>query len=122
MYLFSEKSMRKEVPSLARRFSKANNKYVQSYDSNKKSKYILYLDWNNLYNWPMSWYISYNGFKCLNKKEIDKFDLNSFSENSSMRYISGWITYITTGHLLPPEKLGIIYNISSNYWSNIANK
>ena len=37
----------------------------------------------------MSWYISYNGFKCLNKKEIDKFDLNSFSENSSMRYISG---------------------------------
>ena len=44
VYLFSEKSMRKEVPSLARRFSKANNKYIQSYDSNKKSKYILYLD------------------------------------------------------------------------------
>ena len=30
----------------------------------------------------MSQYLSYGGFEWLNKKEIDKFDVNSIGENS----------------------------------------
>ena len=33
---------------IAKRHSKANNKYMECYDSNKESKYIIYLDANNL--------------------------------------------------------------------------
>ena len=40
MHLFIGKGMRG---------GKANNKYMQCYDSSKESKYITYLDANNLY-------------------------------------------------------------------------
>ena len=43
----------------------------------------MYLDSNNLYSWAMSQYLPYSEFKCLNKKEIDKFDVDAFNENSS---------------------------------------
>ena len=54
MHLFIEKGMR---GSFAKRHSKANNKYMQSYDVNKASKFITYLDANNLYGLAMSHYL-----------------------------------------------------------------
>ena len=38
MYLFVEKGMRGDVSYIARRFSKANNKYLKSYDNTVVSK------------------------------------------------------------------------------------
>ena len=35
----------------------------------------------------MSQYLPYRGFKWLNKKEFNKFDVNSFEKNSSNGYI-----------------------------------
>ena len=55
---------------IAKRFSKTNNKYIQSYDSNKSSKYIMYLDANNLYGWEISQYLPYSEFKWLNQKKL----------------------------------------------------
>ena len=49
MYLFVEKGMRGGISYIAKRFSKASNKYIPSYDDNKPSKYIIYLDSSNLY-------------------------------------------------------------------------
>ena len=49
MYLLVEKEMREGISYIAKRFSKANNKYMKSYDNSKTSKYITYLDANNLY-------------------------------------------------------------------------
>ena len=46
--------MRGAISYIAKRFSKANNKYMQSYDNSEQSKYIMYLDENNLYGWAMS--------------------------------------------------------------------
>ena len=82
MYLFVEKGIRGDISYIAKRFSKANNKYMQSYDDKKPSKYIINLDENNLYGWAMSQYLPYSGFKWLSLKEIDKFCLNSIDENS----------------------------------------
>ena len=39
---------------VSKRYAKANNRYVQGYDLGRKSKYIMYLDANNLYGWAMS--------------------------------------------------------------------
>ena len=60
---------------------------MKCYGSSKESKYITYLDVNNLYGWAMSQYLPYSGFKWLNQKEISDFCLNSISENSSISYI-----------------------------------
>ena len=53
-YLFIEKSMIGDISYAAKRYSKDNNKYMKSYDDSKPSRYIKYLDVNNLYGWTMS--------------------------------------------------------------------
>ena len=39
------------------RFGEANNKYMKEYNKEKPSKYIMYLDANNLYGYAMSQYL-----------------------------------------------------------------
>ena len=53
-YLFIEKGTRGGKSYIAKRYAKANNKYMCDYDSNKQSTIINYLDKNNLYGWAMS--------------------------------------------------------------------
>ena len=48
-YLLIEKETRGGIFYIAKRHAKANNKYMSDYDSNKQSKFITYLDKNNLY-------------------------------------------------------------------------
>ena len=48
-YLFIEKGMRRCVSYIAKRFSKANNKHMQSNDVNEPRKFTTYLGANNLY-------------------------------------------------------------------------
>ena len=57
MHLFNEQGMGGGISYIAKRFSKASNKYVQLYDDKKPSKYITYLHANNLYGWAMSQYL-----------------------------------------------------------------
>ena len=73
MHLFIEKGMRGGISYIAKRQSKANNEYMECYDSGKESKYITYLDAGNLYGWEISPYLPYNGFKWLNKKKLVTF-------------------------------------------------
>ena len=50
-YLFIEKGLRGGVSNIAKRYAKASNKYTKNYDPKKPSKFITYLDLNNLYGW-----------------------------------------------------------------------
>ena len=74
MYLFIEKELRGGISYICKRFSEANNKDINIHGSTKPSKYITYLDENNLYGWAMSGYLPYGKFKWL--KNIDNFDVN----------------------------------------------
>ena len=65
------------ISYIAKSYSKANNRYMKSFDNNKPSKYIMYLGANKLYGWAMSRYLPYSEFRCLNRKGIDRFDVNS---------------------------------------------
>ena len=92
MHLFIEKGMRGGISYIAKRHSKVNNEYMVSSDVNKSSKFITYLDVNNLYGSAMSQYLPYSGFRCLNQIEIGKLlvnliKCNSVEENSSDGYI-----------------------------------
>ena len=58
-YLFIEKGLRGEISYIAKRYAKANNKYLNDQDPKKQSTIISYLDMNNLYGWVMSEYLPY---------------------------------------------------------------
>ena len=83
-YLFIEKGLRGGISYIAKRYAKANNKYMNVYDPKKPSTFITYLEMNSLYDWAMSEYLPYSGFKWL--KNVDGFDLMSVSEKSPIGY------------------------------------
>ena len=60
---------------------------MKSYVVNEPSKFIIYLDTINLYNWAMSQYLPYSEFNWLDQKEIDRLDVNSIGESSPIGYI-----------------------------------
>ena len=116
------------ISCIAKRYSKANNKYMNSYDNGKPSKYIRYLEKYSFYRWAMRQYLPYNKFKQLNKK-IDKLDVNLISENSSDgQILEVDLEYHDELHELhndypsPPEKLEINHVMLSKYCTSIANK
>ena len=80
MYILFEKGTAGGVPYISNRYSEANNKYLIFYDPIQESKYIIYLDTNNLYGYAMSKFLPTSGFKWIDPKE---FDLNKYTSNSS---------------------------------------
>ena len=53
----------------------------KKYDEKVPSKYIMYLDANNLYSWAMSQFLPTGSFKWITEKEIIKLDLDAYKEN-----------------------------------------
>ena len=82
MYRFIEKGMRRKTSHIAHRYGHANNKYMKNCDKNEKSKYIMYLDANNLYGWAMSQYFPTGQFRWMKGKEMEKLDLAKYNDNS----------------------------------------
>ena len=72
MYLFFEESKRGAVSSAMKRYSKANNKYMNDYDPEKPSTYIEYLDKNGLYTSILSGPLPFSGFRWLTEKELNE--------------------------------------------------
>ena len=82
MFQFIEKGMRGGVSYIANRYGKSNNKYMKNYDKKTLSKYITYLDANNLYGWAMSQYLPTGSFRWMTEKEISKINLAMYKEDS----------------------------------------
>ena len=127
MYLFNEKGLTRGISYVAKRYSKANNKYMNDYVPAKPSKYISYLNMNNLYSWAMSGYLPYGWFKGL--KYVDGFDVNPVSQKSLMGYIfevdqeyPDELHVLHNDYPLAPEKLAIPYDMLSGYCKKIVDK
>ena len=68
-YLIIEKGLSGGISYIAKRYAKANKKYLNDYDAKKPSTFISYLDMNKLYGWTMSEYLPYEGFKWLRSND-----------------------------------------------------
>ena len=69
--LMVEKGIRGGISIISNRYGKANNKYMKDYDKNKASKYLMYVDANNLYGWAMSLKLPVHSFKWMTNQEIE---------------------------------------------------
>ena len=126
-YLFIEKGFRGGISYVAKRYAKANNKYMNDYDPEKPSTFITYLDMNNLYGWAMSEYVPYGEFQWLEK--INVFDINSINEKSDTGYFlevdleySDELHELHNDYSLAPEKLAVSSDMISKYCKKIADK
>ena len=82
MFQFIEKGMRGGISYIANRYGESNNKYMKTYNEKAPSKYIMYLDANNLYGWAMSQYLPTGSFKWLTEEKIDNLDLGKYKKDS----------------------------------------
>ena len=81
MFQFIEKGLRGDISYIANRHGEANNKYMSGYNPEKPSKYIMYLDANNLYGWAMSQYLPTGGFRWMTEKQIQKVNMAACAED-----------------------------------------
>ena len=67
----AEEGIRGGVSSIMHRHGKANNKYMgKDFNPKNPSKYLVYLDANNLYGWAMSEPLPTKGFKWMTEEEL----------------------------------------------------
>ena len=126
-YLFIEKGLRGGIFYIAKRYAKANNKYINDSDPEKPSTFITYLDKNNLYGWKMSEYLPYGEFEWL--ENVDKFDVMSINEKPDIGYIlevdlkyPKKLHELHNDYPLAPEKIAVTNDMLSKYCKKIADK
>ena len=122
-----KKGLRGGIFYIAKRYAKANNKYINDYDPKKPLKFISPLHMNNLYGWAISEYLPYERFKLL--KNVDKCDVMSVNEKSPIGYFlevdleySDKLHALYNNYPLVSEKLAISSDILSKYCKRIADK
>ena len=129
MFQFIEKGLRGGISYIANRYGKANNKYMNEYDEKAPSKYIMYLDANNLYGWAMSQYLPTGGFRWMTQKQIDKTNLAKYEADSKKGMIlevdleyPEELHDLHNDYPLAPEKVRVTKDMLSEYCQNIAEK
>ena len=129
MFQFIEKDLRGGTAYIANRFGEANNKYMKTYNKKLPTKYIMYLDANNLYGWAMSQYLPTGNFKWLSQKQIKKTNLGKYTENSDKGLIlevdleyPQELHNLHNDFPLGPEKIKVDKNMLSDYCKQIADK
>ena len=70
MLLMIEKGIRGGISMISNRYGKANNPYMgPKFDNTEETRFITYLDANNLYGWAMSKPLPTHGFKWMDDAE-----------------------------------------------------
>ena len=87
MILFIEAGIRGGVSMISNRYGKANNKYMENYNPDEESKFITYLDANNLYGWGMSQKLPYKNFRWVNEKKLVGLDPTLLDAEGDIGYI-----------------------------------
>ena len=102
---------------------------MKNYNKSEPSKYVMYLDANNLYGWAMSQYLPTGNFKWMTEKEIKKTNLAKYKEDSKKGLIlevdleyPEELHDLHNDYPLEPEKVKVTNNMLSPYCKRIAKK
>jgi hypothetical protein len=127
MFQFFEKGMRGGTSYIAHRQSTANNKYMETYNEDEESKFLMYLDANNLYCWAMSQPLPSGDFKWV--EDTDNINLDDYLNDEGrgmvlevdMEYPSE-LHDLHNGYPLAPESKEVKHEMLSDYAKEIAEK
>ena len=120
MLLMIEEGIRGGVSMISNRYGKANNKYMgESFNKKEPSKYIQYLDANNLYGWAMSKPLPTHGFEWMKVDELETWELHSCILEVDLEYPKS-LHDLHNDYPLAPEQ--IVVNKVSKLIPNLGNK
>ena len=120
MLLMVEEGTRGGISMIINRYGKANNKYMgDKFNSNEPTKYIQYLDANNLYGWAMSKPLPTHGFKWMKVNELETWELYSCILEVDLEYPKS-LHDLHTDYPLAPEHIEV--NKVSKLIPNLGNK
>ena len=102
--LMIEKGIRGGISIISNRYGKANNKYMKDFNEKEPSKYLMYVDANNLYGRAMSEKLPVHSFKWMSNKEIE----NLF--NNQIVQVWEKTPCILEVDLIYPEELHDLHN------------
>ena len=129
MHLFIERELRGGIVMISKRYAKANNPYVNDYNLNQPSNYLIYIDANNLYGWSVSQALPTQRFRWLSRQEIDSYDVFKAGENAEQGYIlsvnmeyPAHLHDIHSDYPLAPESFEVKSDILSPYQQNLLRK
>ena len=120
MLLMIEEGIRGGVSMISNRHGKANNKYMgESFNEKEPSKYIQYLDANNLYGWAMSKPLPTHGFKWMKVDELKTWELHPCILEVDLEYPKN-LHDLHNDYPLAPEQ--IMVNKTSKLIPNLGDK
>ena len=107
MLLNVEKGIRGGVSMISTRYGKANNKYMgDKFVASEISKYIAYLDANNLYEWSVSKPLPIHGFEWMNYRELKTSEKHSCILEVDLEYPKS-LQDLHNDYPLAPEQIEI---------------
>ena len=71
--LMIEKEIRGGNANVFKRFAKANNQYMKNFDVKQDSRFLVYLDANNLYGWAMSQPLPVEEFEWMSEADLQNW-------------------------------------------------
>ncbi|XP_041361771.1 uncharacterized protein LOC121377749 [Gigantopelta aegis] len=87
MYGFIEKGLRGGVSMISHRYSKANNKYMSDFDSQKDTCYLMYFDVNSLYATTMLEPLALCDYEFISTEEFNDIDWTVLDTEGELGYI-----------------------------------
>ena len=103
---------------ISNRFGKANNKFMgEKYDQSQPSKYLAYLDANNLYGWAMMKPLPVGDFKWMRERELGHWQDFSCILEVDLEYPRD-LHDLHNDYPLAPERLKInnVEKLIPNLW------
>ena len=120
MLLMVEKGIRGGISIISNRYGKANNKYMgDKFNFNEPSKYIQYLDANNLYGWAMSKPLPTHGFKWMKANELETWEVYPCILEVDLEYPQS-LHDLHSNYPLAPEQIEV--NKVKKLIPNLSNK
>ena len=118
MLLMVEKGIRGRVSMISNRYGKSNKYMGDMFVASEPSKYIAYLDANNLYGWAMSKTLPTCGFKWMKVSKLETWELHSCILEVDLEYPRS-LHDLHSDYPLAPEQIEVnkVDKLIPNLWN-----